>query len=164
MGRSSWQPSTLASCSASNLRTGSGLGRGAQLGVHTGVTFLLSKAQRMFVHKLLLPKARHSGSSSQIKQRGIGTKQWIQNEKRKTLTNDCFLLCKDLDVSFSSICWGISNQYYFFLRWRSVSFVYGQKSLMKLEFPAVLFASEFRNDNVHFRLMRSSSKHLLGTK
>jgi hypothetical protein len=30
----------------------------------------------MFVHKLLLPKARHSGFSSQVKQREIGTKQW----------------------------------------------------------------------------------------
>lgn len=44
--------------------------------VQTGVTLLLSKAQRMFTHKLLLPKARHSGFSSQIKQRGIETKQW----------------------------------------------------------------------------------------
>lgn len=113
-GWSSWQQASLANYSASNLRTGSGLGRGAQLGVHTGVKLLLSKAQRMFAHKLLLPTARRSGSSSQIKQRGIGTKQWIQNVRRRKrlLTNDCFLLCKDLDVSFSSVCWGIFSHFF----------------------------------------------------
>lgn len=60
----------------------------------------LSKAQRLFAHKLLLPKARHSGFSSQIKQRGLKQNSGIQNMRGKTgkrlVTNGCFLLCKKL--------------------------------------------------------------------
>lgn len=74
--------------SGSNLRAGSGLGRGAQLDVQTGVTLLLSKTQRVFAHKLLLPKARLSGFRSQMKQRGmkpeaVEYKIW-EREKRET--------------------------------------------------------------------------------
>lgn len=74
----------------SNLRTGSGRLRAA----HTGVKLLLSQAQRIFAQKLLLPKARRSGFSSQGKQRGIKTKRWntkyeVEKKGKRLVTNDC---------------------------------------------------------------------------
>lgn len=59
----------------------------------------------MFAQKLLLPKARRSGFSSQIKQRGIGTKQWNTKYERKKYeegkrlrTHNCFWPCKKSEV------------------------------------------------------------------